>query len=154
MGDDADIVRNGDKIAITYTGQVDSGLFFDRSHEKKPYVCIIGKGKIFPALEKQIIGMKVGETKRIRLLPEEAFGTIDGSLLIEVPLEKLPRDIKPKVGMQLTIPLRSLKKPYPFTITRVTELSISLDANHPLAGRDVIFEVKVIAIKHPKKRKR
>ncbi len=154
MGNDDDIVRKGDKIAITYVGQVDSGLYFDRSHETKHYVLIVGSGKIFPALDEQIIDMKVGETKRIRLLPEEAFGKIDGSLLIEIPLEKLPSGLIPRVGMQLTVPLRSLKQPYPFTITRVSEVSISLDANHPLASRDVIYEVKVIAIKHPKKRKR
>lgn len=142
----------GDKIAITYTGRVDSGLYFDRSHEKKPYVFIVGRGKIFFALEEQIVGMKVGETKRIRLLPEEAFGEINGDLLIEVPLERLPKDLKPKVGMLITAPLKAIKKPYPFTITRVGDVSISIDANHPLAGRDVIFEVKIIAIKHPKRK--
>ncbi|MEM1283661.1 MAG: FKBP-type peptidyl-prolyl cis-trans isomerase [Chlamydiota bacterium] len=149
-----DVVRKGDKVAITYVGQVDSGLYFDRSHEKKPYVCVIGRGKIFPALEKQIIGMKVGETKRIRLLPEEAFGPIKGNLLVEIPLERLPKGLKPKVGMRLMLPLKSVKKPYPFKITRVGEVSVSVDANHPLAGRNVIYEVKVIAIKHPRLKKR
>lgn len=147
-----DIVKEGDKIAITYVGMVDSGLVFDRSHEKEPYIFVVGRSKVFPALEKQIIGMKAGETKRIRLLPEEAFGEIAGDLLIEVPMEKLPEGIKPHVGMQFILPLESLEKPYPFTIIAVGEVSISVDANHPLAGRDVIYEVKVLGIKHPKKR--
>jgi peptidylprolyl isomerase len=147
------VVKEGDKVAITYVGILDSGLYFDISHEKSPYVYIVGSDRIFPAFDRHLIGMKVGEEKRFRLLAEEAYGEVNGDLLIEVPLENLPRDLHPQVGMQLHVPLSALKKPYPFKITRVGEVSISLNANHPLAGRDLTFEVKLIAIKHPKKKK-
>lgn len=150
--DKKDAVRKGDKIAIRYVGMLESGQYFDIAYENKPFVYIVGKDQVLPAFDREVVGMKVGETKKFRLLASEAYGPLQGDLLVEVPLEHLPPNIVPRVGMYIQVPLKSIKKSYPFKITRVGDVSVSINANHPLAGRDLIYEVTVVAVKHPKKK--
>lgn len=146
-----DTVKKGDKVAITYIGKLDTGKFFDFGHTKKPYTYIVGSGKVLPAFDQHIIGMHLGEEKTFRILHNDAYGELKGELLIEVPKEFIPKHIQLKLGMYLDIPLKSLgDHPYPVQVTRIGDVSVSINANHPLAGRDLIYTVKVLAIKHPK----
>ena len=146
-----DIVKEGDKVAILYTGKLDTGKYFDLGHAKQPYIYIVGNGKVLPSFDQHVIGMHTGETKTFRILHNDAYGEPQGELLIEVPKEFIPKNIKLKLGMYLYIPLKSLgNHPYPVQVTRIGDVSVSINANHPLAGRDLIFTVKILAIKHKK----
>lgn len=140
-------IKNSDKIAIYYTGQLSTGRYFDYSHARTPFVYVVGKGKVLEAFDRKVIGMKVGEKKRFVISSEEAYGPLRGDLLIEVPKEKLPSHLEPEVGMLIKVPLKSIERPYPLKITHIGDFSVTIDANHPLAGRDLTYDVEIIAIK-------
>jgi len=139
-------VIEGCTVTLQYTGKLESGKIFDSTKYSEHLTYEVGISLVLPEFEKHIIGMAVGEKKDFLILTDDAYGPIQGSLVIEIPRERLPRHIEPQVGMRLEIPLKGLRVQYPVRILAVSDVSITIDANHPLAGKNLRYEVKIIKI--------
>ena len=139
------VVKYGDTVKLEFIGTLDNGETFDTSLGEEPLSFTLGEGEMVPAFENAILGMKVGDIKTFIIPAEEAYGPYYEELVLEVPRSDIPGDIVPEIGMQLkqvhedgTIVIA--------TITKVTEETITLDANHALAGENLTFEVELLDI--------
>lgn len=139
-------VKNNDTVKIHYTGKLEDGQVFDSSIEREPIEFTIGGGQIIPGLEKGLIDMEVNEKKTIQIPQTEAYGDVQKELFQEIPKDQLPQEITPEVGMGLVAknPDGSERQ---LRVAEVKDESIIIDANHPLAGKDLIFDVEVVEIK-------
>lgn len=139
------VVKDGDTVKVHYTGQLEDGSVFDSSIQREPLEFTIGQGQLIPGFEKAIIGLKVGDKTTTNIPSEEAYGDSNPEMIVEVPKEQLPADLEPQVGLQL-----QLNQPngqaIPVQITKIDEDTITLDANHPLAGKDLTFDIEVVEI--------
>jgi len=138
-------VKDGDTVKVHYTGKLENGDVFDSSREKEPFEFTVGNKAVIPGFEKGLVGMGVGDTKTIEIPPEEAYGSKQDELVVVVNKSEFPDDITPSVGQRLQIKQQD-GNPVVVTITDLTEDSITLDANHPLAGYTLFFEVEVLDI--------
>ncbi len=143
-------IKKGDKVHIHYTGTLDSGEVFDSSDGREPLEFEAGAGNVIKGFDDAIIGMKKGEEKSFRIKALEAYGERDPNLLSEVPREGLPKDSEPKEGMQVMVTLPTGQQ-MPALISKVTEDHITLDLNHPMAGKDLSFKIKVHDVMSDKK---
>ncbi|MFH1738698.1 MAG: peptidylprolyl isomerase [bacterium] len=137
--------KTGDTVQVHYKGSLDDGTMFDRSPEQEPLEICLGQGSIIPAIENAIVGMTEGETKSISLQPEEAFGPYQDDQIFVIDRSQVPPNIDPEVGMILQLTSREGSSGN-VTITDVTQETITLDGNHPLAGKTVLFEVRLETI--------
>lgn len=137
--------ENGDTVKVHYTGKLESGEVFDTSEGKPPLQFTIGKGTLIPGFEKGVVGMEVGDKKTIELSPEDAYGARREELMVAVKKSEFPTNITPTVGQRLQIRLQD-GNPITVTIADLNEDSITLDANHPLAGYTLYFEVELVEI--------
>ncbi len=135
----------GATVRIHYTGKLDDGTTFDSSADREPLEFTLGSGQIIPGLDNAIDGMAVGESKQVAIDPTDAYGSRDENMVQSVPLSALPEDIKPNVGMQLQSQSAE-GQVVQLVVTEVTEDSITVDANHPLAGQVLHFEVELVEI--------
>jgi FKBP-type peptidyl-prolyl cis-trans isomerase 2 len=136
---------NGDGVKVHYTGQLISGDVFDTSKDRQPLEFEIGSGKVIPGFEKGVIDMEVGESKRITIEPEEAYGQRREELVVNVMKIDLPDHITPTVGRQLQMQQQdgsSVK----VIIAEIDEDNVTIDANHPLAGHTLYFDVELVDI--------
>jgi len=138
-------VKNGDTVKVHYTGKLENGKVFDTSEDRQPREFTLGSGKIVPGFEKGIIGMEVGEAKTITVPPEEAYGPRRNELIVDVEKTDLPENITPAIGKQLQIRQKD-GNPIKVTITDMNEDTVTLDANHPLAGNTLFFDVELVEI--------
>jgi peptidylprolyl isomerase len=138
--------KDGDTVKVHYTGTLEDGSVFDTSVESEPLEFTLGQGEMIPGFEQAIIGMKVGESKTTKIPAEQAYGEYRDDLLIVIDRSQLPEDLEPKVGQQLQV-TQTDGKTIIVPITDVSETTITVDANHFLAGKDLIFEIKLIEIK-------
>ena len=139
-------VKIGDKVKIEYTGRFDDGTVFDAS--EKHGQCLefeIGAKQIIPGFENAIIGMKKGEEKNIKLQPSEAYGDVNPQLFKKIEREHLPKDQEPQVDMILAINLPNGMQ-VPAVITEITPKDVTINLNHPLAGKTLNFKIKVVEI--------
>lgn len=139
------MVKANDKVRVHYTGTLKNGEVFDSSKGREPLEFTIGAGQIIPGFENGIMGMKVEETKIIEIPVGEAYGEVRAELIQEVSKTQLPAEIKPEVGMQLSSQGPD-GQPIPLVVTEVKEETFTVDANHPLAGKDLVFEVSIVSI--------
>lgn len=139
------VVKSGSHVAFDFTLTVD-GKVVDSSQGKAPLEFTQGEGKMLPGLTKQMEGMKVGEERDIQVNPQDAYGNPDPAAIKEVPASSLPPGMKPAVGMIL-----EAKDPngrsFPVRIAEVKGDTVMMDFNHPLAGKTLLFKVKVVSIK-------
>jgi peptidylprolyl isomerase len=135
----------GDTIKANYTGRLTDGTVFDSSEGKAPLEFEIGTGKLIAGFENGVIGMQTGNTKEITIDPEDGYGKKIQELIAEVPRDRLPDDLSPEVGQKLQVNNPNGQS-FPATVTQVNDDSITLDANHPLAGKTLVFEVEVVDI--------
>ena len=139
-------VKSGDTVKIEYKGSLDDGSVFDSSERHgQPLEFKIGSGQVIKGFESAIIGMKLGEEKKVKLQPSEAYGDHNPQLVKQVPRSQLPSEPELKLGMMLVIRLPNGAQ-IPARITQVTPESVTLDINHPLAGKTLNFEIKVVYI--------
>ena len=138
-------IKDGDTVKVHYTGKLENGDVFDSSREKEPFEFTVGNKAVIPGFEKGVVGMGVGDTKTIEIPPEEAYGAKQDELVVVVNKSEFPDDITPSVGQRLQIKQQD-GNPVIVTITDLTEDSITLDANHPLAGYTLFFEVEIVDI--------
>ena len=137
-------VNQGDTIKVHLKGTLTDGTVFVSSYEKnEPVEIRVGDGNIFSAIENEIVGMSPGEKKDIKLSPEQAFGPYREEHVVEVEKAILPDNINPQVGMMLEKVEQNGQK-IQLAVTDVSETTVTLDANHPLAGKDLNFSVEVI----------
>jgi len=139
-------VKKDDTVKVHYTGKLTDGQVFDSSLERDPIEFKVGAGKMIPGFEKGVLDMELNEKKTIEIPSEEAYGAVQDELFQEVPKSQLPDDIKPEVGMGLAaqMPDGSQRQ---LRVAEVKDEAIVVDANHPLAGKDLNFEIEVVEIK-------
>lgn len=139
-------VKENDKVKVHYTGKLDNGQVFDSSVDRgQPIEFTVGQGQMIPGFEKGIMGMAVNEKKTITIPSEEAYGERNNDLLKEVPNEQLPPEIKPEVGMGL-VSKGPQGQEIQLVVAEVKDNSIIVDANHPLAGQDLTFDLELVEI--------
>ena len=132
-------------MKVHYTGKLDDGTVFDSSRDREPLEFTLGGGQVIPGFEEAVRDMEEGEETTVTIPPEEAYGQRQDQAVIEVAREQLPDEIKPEVGMQLEV-LSAGGGSFPARITEVNDRTITLDANHPLAGEQLTFEIELVAV--------
>ena len=138
-------VKTGDTVRIHYTGTLSDGTKFDSSDGRDPLSFQLGAGQIIPGLEKEIAGMAVGDQKTVTVAADDAYGQRDPQQVQQVPRNALPPDLEPQVGMQLQAQTPN-GVPVQLIVIEVAEDTITVDANHPLAGHDLTFAVEMVEI--------
>jgi len=137
--------KNGDRVRVHYTGTLDDGTVFDTSKEREPLEFVLGAGEIIPGFEAAVLGLKVGEKTTVKMGPEEAYGQRHEEMIFEVERDKFPEDYVPEMGQQLQIPQED-GNTMVVTVTDFNDETITLDANHPLAGENLNFEIELVEI--------
>ena len=139
-------VKENDTVKVHYTGKLSDGQIFDSSLEREPLEVQLGQGMLISGFEKGIIDMKLNEKKTINIPVAEAYGDVQKELMYEVKKEQLPQDMAPEVGMGLASKDPEGKE-VQFRVAEVNEDHIIVDANHPLAGQDLTFDLELVEIK-------
>lgn len=137
--------KANDKVRVHYKGTLSTGEVFDSSEGREPLEFSLGSGQVIPGFDKGIEGMTINESKTLNIPCAEAYGEVRQELIQEVQKTQLPPEINPEVGMQLMSNTPEGQQ-IPLVITEVKENSIVVDANHPLAGKDLIFEITLVGI--------
>ena len=137
--------KAGDTVQVHYTGKFDDGSVFDSSAGREPLEFTVGSGQVIPGFEQAVEGMAVGQTKTVTIPAAEAYGDRVAEAVLQVPREQLPPDLEPEVGQRLVMQSHDGRQ-IPIVVVEVTEDSITIDANHPLAGRDLTFEIELVSV--------
>ncbi len=137
--------KTGDTVKVHYTGALEDGTVFDTSVGGEPLAFTLGQGLVIPGFEQAVTGMKVGESKTVDIPAEQAYGPYLDDLIVVVPRDELPEDLEPEVGQQL-----QMSQPdgsyIVVRITEVSETTMTIDANHLLAGQNLTFEIELVEI--------
>ena len=138
--------KHGDTVEVHYTGTLEDGTVFDSSLEREPLEFTLGEGKMIPGFEEAVRGMQVGQSKTVTITADKAYGPHRDDRILLIKREQLPEDLNPEVGQRLQ--MRQTEGPtIPVIVTEVFETAIVVDANHPLAGKDLTFEIELLEIK-------
>jgi peptidylprolyl isomerase len=137
--------KNGDSVKINYTGKLADGTVFDSSAGRDPLGFTLGSGQVIPGFEEAVLGMAVGESKSVNIPADKAYGQRNEEMVIEAPRDQIPPEIIPEVGQALQMggPNGEIIR---VEITEVTATHIKLDANPPLAGKALNFDIELVAI--------
>ena len=135
----------GDTVKVHFSGKLENGKLFDSSTDNNPLCFEIGNGDVIQGIDEALIGMKIGQEKNIHISSDKAYGSIEKELIISIEKDKLPEDLEVQVGQELQIPNED-GNPISVRITNITDLNIELDGNHLLAGKNLIFDLKLIEI--------
>jgi len=139
-------VKNGDTVKVHYHGKLTDGTTFDSSEGRQPLEFEVGSGSVIPGFDNGVVGMTVGDKKTINIPAEEAYGGVEEDRFMEFPIDRFPPDLKPEAGMTLTMSDGGGQQ-FPVVITDVRDNIVILDANHPLAGKDLVFDIELMEIK-------
>ncbi|MCT7374912.1 FKBP-type peptidyl-prolyl cis-trans isomerase [Chelativorans salis] len=137
--------KTGDVVRVHYTGKLEDGTKFDSSEGREPLQFQVGGGQIIPGLEKQVEGMEVGEKSTVTVPAEEAYGPRDERQVQTVPRDALPADLDLRIGASLQATTQDGRQ-IPLTVVEVDDMQVTVDANHPLAGHDLVFDVELVEI--------
>lgn len=135
----------GDTVKIHYTGKLKDGTVFDSSLEREPIQFTINAGQVIPGFEQAVVGMSPGDSKTEMIPMDQAYGPHRSEMVLDVTRDKMPPDLQPEIGQQLQIQQPN-GQAIPVIITHVTDSNVRLDANHPLAGQDLTFDIELVAI--------
>lgn len=138
-------VKKGDTVKVHYHGKLTNGTTFDSSQGREPLEFEVGSGMVIPGFDEGVTGMIIGDKKTIHIPADQAYGPKEENMIMEYPRDRFPADMTPEVGMQLNMSNGSGQN-FPVVITDVREDVVVLDANHPLAGEDLIFDLELVAI--------
>lgn len=138
-------IKDGDTLRVHYTGTLADGTIFDTSKERDPLEFTLGRGMLIPGFEAAVLGREAGETVTTTIPPNEAYGEIDLELIFTVARAQVPSHIPLEVGTPLQ--LSNEQGQMDVTITAVDAEEVTLDANHPLAGKALTFEIEILEIK-------
>ena len=137
-------IKKGDTVRAHYTGTLDDGTVFDSSRERDPLEFVQGQGMLIPGFESAVEGHEAGDVVSVTIAPEEAYGEADPELIFTVPRAQVPDHIPLNVGVPLQ--LSNEQGQMDVTITEVGPEEITLDANHPLAGKSLTFEIEIVSV--------
>lgn len=138
--------KKGDKVKVHYHGKLNDGSTFDSSNGRQPLEFEIGSGMVIKGFDEGITGMSVGDKKTISIPAEHAYGSVQEDMVIEFPRSNFPPDITPEIGMTLNMHSENGEE-LPVVIKNINDETITLDANHPLAGKDLIFDIELVDLK-------
>lgn len=138
--------KNGDTVSIHYTGRLEDGTVFDTSENKDPLEFTLGEGNVIPGFEKAVEGMEEGETRTETIVSDEAYGERRDDLVLSVSKQQLPDDLDPQVGQRLQMQAGD-GQTFQVVISEVESDSVEVDANHPLAGEDLTFDIELVEIR-------
>ena len=137
--------KEGDTVKIHYTGSLEDGTVFDSSQGRDPLAFTIGSGQVIPGFEEAVTGMAPSEKKNVTISVDKAYGPRNEELVIEVPRNQVPPDLEPEVGQKLQMQGPN-NQMIVVEVKNVTEEQVVLDANPPLAGKDLIFDIELVEI--------
>lgn len=137
-------VKLGDKVKAHYKGTLDDGTEFDSSFGRDPIEFEVGSGTLIPGFENAVVGMAAGDTKTVTIAVDDAYGPRRDDLVLKVPNEQVPPDLEANVGDQLVLERNGQE--IRVSVEAVSDSGITLDANHPLAGKDLTFEIEIVEI--------
>lgn len=137
--------RMNDKVKVHYSGTLSDGTIFDSSLEREPFEFTIGRGMVVPGFENGIVGMNEGETKTVSISADDAYGPYKDDLVGVIDKSRIPEDIDLDVGMvlQMSSPEGGITN---VTVADISDAGVTIDLNHPLAGKDLIFEIKLLEV--------
>ncbi|MDR3678373.1 MAG: peptidylprolyl isomerase [Flavipsychrobacter sp.] len=138
-------VKNGDTVRVHYHGKLDDGTTFDSSEGRDPLEFTVGSGQVIKGFDDAVLDMQPGDKKTVEIPVEHAYGERNDDMLLEYPLSEFPADMKPEPGMELHMS-DDEGNVFPVVITEVLDESVVLDANHALAGKDLVFEIELVSI--------
>jgi peptidylprolyl isomerase len=137
--------QNGDSVKVHYTGKLDDGSVFDSSTDRDPLEFQLGQEQLIPGFEKAVVGMEVGQSKTVTIPSDEAYGPHRQELVLVVDRGEFPDEVKPKVGEQLRMRQPDGRE-FRVLVTDESDDTVTLDGNHPLAGRDLTFDLQLVEI--------
>jgi len=137
--------KQGDTVNIHYTGKLGDGTVFDTSLNRHPLQFTIGKGQVIAGFEQAVVGMNTGESKTTTIPVDQAYGPRREDMIVTVERSQLPADLNPAVGQRLEMTQMD-DQTLLVTVTAVTDTTMTLDANHPLAGKDLTFDLQLVGI--------
>ena len=137
--------QEGSTVKVHYTGKFEDGTVFDSSTDRDPLKVELGAGNVIPGFEKGLIGMTAGDKKTLKIPSGEAYGDRTDELVVIVDKSNFPEDADPQVGQRLAMTLKDGNVAH-VVVTAVEDEKVTLDANHPLAGRDLVFEVELVEV--------
>ena len=138
-------VTEGSKVKVHYTGTFDDGEVFDSSRQTDPFEFEVGAGQVIPGLDNAVVGMQAGDSKQIRLEEEEAYGPYRDEMVFDADPSQFEEGLSPQVGQQFQTQLQD-GSPLLLTVKAVDDGKITLDANHPMAGKALNFDLEIISI--------
>jgi FKBP-type peptidyl-prolyl cis-trans isomerase 2 len=137
--------KSGDMVKVHYHGRLTDGTTFDSSAGRDPLQFEVGSGQVIAGFDNGVTGMEIGEKKTIEIPADQAYGPKDPSMMVEFQINQFPEDMTPEAGMRLNM-TNGQGQVIPVVITEVGEETVMLDANHPLAGQDLIFDIELVGI--------
>ena len=137
---------DGNTVKVHYTGTLEDGTTFDSSKGREPLEFTLGEGRIIPGFEEAVKGLQVGEAKTVTIPSEEAYGPHRNELVLEIQRSQLPEGMDPKAGQALQMQQADGRTSV-VIVTDVSETTMTVDANHPLAGKDLTFDIELVEIK-------
>jgi peptidylprolyl isomerase len=138
-------VKKGDKVKVHYHGRLDNGETFDKSEGREPLEFEVGSGMVIKGFDDGVTGMAVGDKKTVNIPFDDAYGPRNPEMIIEMPKERFPKDMEIEVGMPLGMS-DGQGQQFQVIITEIKEEVVMLDANHPLAGHDLTFDLELVEI--------
>lgn len=135
----------GDTVKVHYTGRLADGEVFDSSEDREPLEFDLGQGQVIEGFEEAILGMEQGDKKTVEISVDKAYGPVNPEYILKAPRDQMPQDLDPQIGMQLQMPVPD-GPPVVVTITEFDNESVTLDANPPLAGKDLIFDLELVGV--------
>lgn len=138
-------VKNGDTVRVHYHGRLTSGTTFDSSEGREPLEFQVGAGMVIKGFDNGVLEMQVGDKKTLQIPVDQAYGPKNEELIMDFPKANIPADLKPEVGMELQMS-NAQGQVFPVKVAAVSTEFVTLDANHPLAGEELVFEIELVEI--------
>jgi FKBP-type peptidyl-prolyl cis-trans isomerase 2 len=137
--------KSGDTVKVHYSGRLTDGTTFDSSAGREPLQFEVGSGMVIAGFDNGVVGMAVGEKKTIQIPVDEAYGPKNPDMVIEFPVSEFPDDLQLEIGQRLNM-TNGAGQIIPVVITEIGQETVMLDANHPLAGEDLVFDIELVEI--------
>ena len=138
-------VKSGDTVRVHYHGKLTNGTTFDSSEGRDPLEFTVGSGQVIKGFDDAMLDMNIGDKKTVNIPVDNAYGQRSDDMMMEYPLAEFPAEMKPEIGMELHMS-DNMGNVFPVVIMEIKEDSVVLDANHPLAGEDLVFEIELVSI--------
>jgi peptidylprolyl isomerase len=145
QGQSEQVAKTGDTVRVHYTGRLDDGNVFDSSEQREPLELTLGEARVIPGFQQAVVGMAPGTTKTAEIPSSKAYGDRQEEMVVNFDRQQIPPTIAPEPGQQVQLQTEQ-GEPIAATIVKVTDESVTVDANHPLAGQDLTFDIRLVEI--------